>query len=291
MMKKPRRKVKDNIVDDQQFIPVPESYSSKPSKANPEMIKGLPLSTNWQQRTFAWLVHLFTASGAVLGLLTLNAIYRGQFRWAFWLMAAAIMVDSVDGILARKSQTKIRLPGVDGALLDNLLDYLNYVIAPAFFLMVSNLLPHGWRTLGASIIVLASAYQFVQVDAKTKDHFFKGFPSYWNIVVFYLFFWQWSDWVNLAIVLGLAILVFVPIKYVYPSRMDYLTYSEWLRWAMLMATFLWGLATAAMLWIYPGTNLVLVIISVGYAIFYVLVSIYRTFVPLEKAGGNESLID
>jgi phosphatidylcholine synthase len=244
------------------------------------MAQGAPPSGTWQQQTFAWLAHLFTASGAIFALLALRAIHLGQFRWAFWWMAAAILVDGVDGLLARKSQAKVRAPRIDGALLDNLLDYVNYVVAPAFFLIVSDLLPSGWEFIGASVITLASAYQFVQVDAKTEDHFFKGFPSYWNIVVFYLFFWQTPPWLNLIIILVLAVLVFVPIKYVYPSRMDYLTHSSWLRGAMFIATLVWGVATAAMLWIYPDSNPVLVAISMGYAIFYVAVSLYRTFVPL-----------
>lgn len=234
-----------------------------------------------QQRLVAWLVHILTASGAVFGLLTLSAIHQEKFLLAFWLMGGAVIVDSVDGVLARRTKAKVAVPRIDGSLLDNLLDYVNYVMAPAFFLLVSNLLPAVWRIAGACAVVLASAYQFTQPDAKTKDHFFKGFPSYWNIVVFYLFFWQTSPWINLVIVFVLAVLAFVPIKYVYPSRLDYLTRSQWLRRAMLAATILWGVATGALLWIYPATNLLLVILSIGYAIFYVLISLYRTFVPLE----------
>ena len=238
-----------------------------------------------QRRVAAWLVHLFTASGAIFGLLTLYAIHQREFLVAFWLMGGAIIVDSVDGILARRANTKEAAPKIDGALLDNLLDYVNYAMAPAFFFIVNdNLLPAKWRIIGASVIVLVSAYQFTQPEAKTKDHFFKGFPSYWNIVVFYLFFWQTSPQVNLIIVFILALLTFVPIKYVYPSRLDYLTRSQWLRRAMLTATILWGVATAALLWIYPGTNPILVSLSIGYAVFYVLISLYRTFVPIEPSA-------
>jgi phosphatidylcholine synthase len=235
-----------------------------------------------QRRIAAWLVHLFTASGAVFGLLTLYAIHHTQFLLAFWLMAGAVLVDSVDGILARRAKTKVAAPKVDGGLLDNLLDYVNYAMAPAFFLVVNDtLLPANWRIVGACLIVLVSAYQFTQPEAKTDDHFFKGFPSYWNIVVFYLFFWQTSPYLNLIIIISLAILTFIPIKYVYPSRLDYLTQSRWLRRAMLSATILWGIATAALLWIYPKTNPLLVALSIGYALFYVLISLYRTFVPVE----------
>ena len=234
-----------------------------------------------RRRVGAWLVHLFTASGAVIGLFTYLAIHQGEFIAAFWLMGAAILVDGIDGMFARWARTKEAAAKIDGELLDNIIDYSNYVMAPAFFLLVGGLLPGGWGYLGASLVVLASAYQFSQPDAKTEDHFFKGFPSYWNIVVFYLFFWQTSPRTNMIIVLILVVLVFVPIKYVYPSRLDYLTRSIWLQWAMLIGTILWGMATATLLWLYPGTNRLLVVVSIGYIIVYLLFSLYRTFVPLE----------
>jgi phosphatidylcholine synthase len=245
------------------------------------MVEELSDFISRRRRVAAWLVHLFTASGAVIGLFTYFAIYQGQIIAAFWLMGAAILVDAIDGIFARWARTKEAAARVDGALLDNIIDYSNYVMAPAFLLLVTGMLPAGWVYIGTSLIVLASAYQFTQPNAKTADHFFKGFPSYWNIVVFYLFLWQTSPRFNLAIVLILVVLVFVPIKYVYPSRLDYLTHNVWLQWFMLIASILWGVATAALLWLYPSTNRFLVILSIGYALLYVLFSLYRTFVPLE----------
>lgn len=244
------------------------------------MIDESPFFISRQRRVAAWLVHLFTASGAVFGLLTFGAIHQDKLILAFWLMSAAILIDSVDGVLARRAQTKVAAPKIDGALLDNIIDYVNYVMVPAFLLLVGDLLPPDWASLGASVVVLASAYQFTQPEAKTRDHFFKGFPSYWNIVVFYLFLWQMSPWTNLFIVLILSVLVFVPIKYVYPSRMDYLASQAWLRQAMWAATILWGVATAALLLIYPATNWLLVILSIAYVVAYVLISLYRTFVPV-----------
>jgi phosphatidylcholine synthase len=245
------------------------------------MVDESPFFISRQQRVAAWLVHLFTASGAVLGLLTLYAIHQGQFLIAFWWMAGAIIVDAVDGVLARRAKTKVAAPKVDGGLLDNLLDYVNYVMAPAFFLVVhEEMLPPGWRLIGASIIVLVSAYQFTQPEAKTEDHFFKGFPSYWNIVVFYLFIWQTSPRFNLTAIFVLALLTFIPIKYVYPSRLDYLSRSRWLRRGMMLVTILWGVVTAILLWIYPETNPLLVSLSVAYILIYVVISLYRTIKPV-----------
>lgn len=235
------------------------------------------------QKLAAWLVHAFTASGAIFGLWALWAIHEGNAIRAFWLMAISVIIDSVDGLLARRARTKEAAPKIDGALLDNITDYFTYVIVAAFFILGFNLLPPVWNFIAITLMMLASAYQFTQPDAKTEDHFFKGFPSYWNIVVFYLFFWQLSLWSNLLIILLLSVMVFVPIKYVYPSRLKYLSPNPWLRKGMLLATLLWGFATAAMLMVYPESNPLLVAVSMGYGILYFVVSLYRTFVPVNPA--------
>lgn len=233
-----------------------------------------------QQRFTGWLIHVFTASGACAGLLALLAIYQHNYLIAFWYMGAAVLIDAVDGFFARAVKVKEAVPQIDGALLDNLVDFFTYTLVPCFFLLVTDLLPDYWRILCVMAITFASAYQFTQVDAKTEDHFFKGFPSYWNIAVFYLFFWQMSPITNMIILMVLSILSFVPIKYVYPSRLDYLTSSKLLRKLMVVLTVIWGAATLGLLWMYPETNHVLVGISIGYILFYAAISLYRTWVPL-----------
>jgi len=233
-----------------------------------------------RQQFAGWLVHAFTASGAYVGVLALYAIYQQKFLSALWLMLIAICIDAVDGLFARMIRIKEAVPKINGELLDNIVDFFNYTIVPAFFLLVTQLVSTTWEFPCVVIVVLSSAYQFTQEDAKTSDHFFKGFPSYWNIAVFYLFFWQMDKITNLGIILLLAILSFVPIKYIYPSRLDYLTKSAILRIAMLLATIGWGFATAGLLWIYPASNKVLVSISMGYMILYVAISLYRTWIPL-----------
>ncbi len=235
------------------------------------------------RRLTGWLVHAFTASGAFIGLLSLNAIYQHQYLVVFWLMIASILIDAVDGMFARLIKIKIAVPEIDGELLDNIVDFLNYTIVPAFFLLVTDLLPIEARLVCIMAITFSSAYQFSQIDAKTKDHFFKGFPSYWNIAVFYLFFWQMDAWINFGILIGLAVLSFIPIKYVYPSRLEYLTHNSSLRFMMLLATILWGMTTAGLLWIYPQTNSTLVMVSMGYLVLYVAISLYRTWFPLVEA--------
>ncbi len=238
------------------------------------------IAISWQQRFAGWLIHAFTASGAYLGVLALVEIYFHRYIAAFWLMGIAVVIDSVDGVFARLIKVKRTVPQIDGALLDNIVDFFNYTIVPAFFIMIGPVVPSEWRFICLAAITFSSAYQFCQVDAKTSDHFFKGFPSYWNIVVFYLFFWQINPTMNAIILCVLAILSFVPIKYVYPSRLDYLTPNFFLRMAMLFATILWGISTAGLLWVYPKSNYLLDAISMGYMILYVAVSLYRTWFPL-----------
>jgi phosphatidylcholine synthase len=232
------------------------------------------------QRYLGWCIHAFTASGACIGVLALYAIYQQRLLLAFWLMGIAILIDAVDGMLARAIKIKEAVPAIDGALLDNIVDFVNYAIVPSFFLMVTDLLPENFRLFCVMAIIFASAYQFTQMDAKTSDNFFKGFPSYWNIVVFYLFFWQMNAMINLFIALTLILLSFIPIKYVYPSRLEYLTNNKYLRIGMIILTMIWGLATFGLLWLYPQTNHILVAISIIYMLFYVIISLYRTWVPL-----------
>ena len=131
-------------------------------------------------------------------------------------MLVALVIDSVDGTLARAARVTEVLPGIDGRRLDDIVDYLNYVIVPAVFLVSAGSLLH-WSFAAAP--VLASAYGFAQTDAKTEDHFFVGFPSYWNVVALYLWVLGVSPLVGTLVVVGLAAAVFIPLKYVYPSRM------------------------------------------------------------------------
>jgi phosphatidylcholine synthase len=238
-------------------------------------------------RVIGWAIHAFTATGAFVGLLALLAIYQKNLLLAFWLMGASIVIDALDGMFARAIKIKEVVPEIDGALLDNIVDFFTYTIVPCFFLLVTNVLPAYWRVVCVMIITFASAYQFTQIDAKTSDHFFKGFPSYWNIAVFYLFFWQMTPFTNMLILLALAILSFVPIKYIYPSRLDYLTHNKFLRLTMIFITILWGGATSGLLWLYPASNHFLVALSLGYCLLYIGFSLYRTWIPLTLAFSQE----
>jgi phosphatidylcholine synthase len=183
----------------------------------------------------AWLVHVLTASGVVWGLLAILAIDAGRLRSAFAWMALAMVIDGIDGTLARRADVARALPTIDGGLLDNLVDYLNYVLVPAYLLLRSGLLVE-WVGLAATCaICAASLFQFARIDAKTVDGLFTGFPSYWNVVALYLVLLRPPAPLVLATVGILCLLVFVPVRYVYPSRtrtLRTLTIALTLAWAV-----------------------------------------------------------
>jgi len=199
-------------------------------------------------------------------------------------MAIAVFIDAVDGSLARLVRVKEVLPKIDGALLDNMMDYLNYVITPCFFLLVKpDMLPSDYALIIISAITITSAYQFCQDDAKTPDHFFKGFPCYWNIAVFYMFIFNTSMTLNAILLALFCVLIFVPVKYVYPSRLDYLTDSRILKILMHCCSVIYGISSACLLIYYPETNKLWLTLSLGYISMYLFLSFYRTYYPMIKA--------
>jgi phosphatidylcholine synthase len=215
----------------------------------------------------AWGVHLLTASGALLGFLTVTATASGDYRSAFLWMAVATAIDSADGALARAARVKERLPGFDGARLDDIVDYLTFVFAPAYLVFHARMAPEGLRLVLAAAMLLSSAYGFSQATAKTSDHFFTGFPSYWNIVAFYLVALAPPPWVGAGVVIGLAVLVFVPIVYVYPSR------TPTLRALTIALGLAWAACMLAMIWLYPAIPRPVLYLSLGFPAYYFVLSL------------------
>ena len=217
----------------------------------------------------SWIVHGYTATGAVLALLIVLAAVEGDVARALWLGLAALVIDGTDGMLARRFDVKERLPWFDGALLDNIVDYLTYVFAPVVLLLQTGYLPDG--TTGTVIAVLplvASSYQFCRVDAKTDDHFFLGFPSYWNVVAFYAIAMDLSPLVTSAVIVVCAALVLVPIGYIYPSRMTVL------RTPTLVLSAVWLVLYAVIVAQLPSPSPLLVAASLGYIAYYCGLSVY-----------------
>ena len=225
----------------------------------------------------AWGVHVFTASGAVVALAALLAIGAGELPRAALLMLVAMAIDSVDGSLARAARVDEVVPRVDGRRLDDIVDYLNYVIVAALFMVAAGSLSH-WGIAAAPI--LASAYGFSQCEAKTDDHFFLGFPSYWNVVAIYLWALDVSPAAGSAIVLGLAAMVFVPIKYVYPSRMPVLRRTTNIGAILWLALLTAGIAAPDELGRLP-----LVELSLLYPAYYLGISFWLGGLHRDAADG------
>ncbi|HJU27535.1 MAG TPA: hypothetical protein VJ718_00080 [Candidatus Binataceae bacterium] len=227
----------------------------------------------------AWAVHFYTALGAVAGLLTLERAAANDFRGAFFVMAAAVFIDSTDGPLARALRVRERVPIFDGALLDNVIDYTTYVLAPAFLMTRAGMLGEGRLSVViASFVMIASAYGFCRVDAKTEDNYFLGFPSYWNLVALYLYCLALPTAINELIVIVLGSMVFVPIKYIYPSR------TEPMRPLTLALAAIWAVVTVAMLPEIPKPDPLLLYTSLAFIVYYFMMSFALYAHPARVAG-------
>jgi phosphatidylcholine synthase len=222
-------------------------------------------------RAAAVAVHVYTSIGVVLALLMVHFSYEGRVEAVLWLFLVAMVVDGTDGLLARRLHVKAVVPSFDGALLDNIVDYITYAFAPMVLLWANGYLPEGAAGgVVAAVPLLASCYQFCRVDAKTDDHFFLGFPSYWNVVAFYAIVCSFSTAVTTMVLLVFAVLVFVPVKYLYPSRTEKLWYANMALSGVWLALF--AIITATM----PDPPLAFVLLSLGYVVYYVAVSLWLT---------------
>lgn len=192
----------------------------------------------------AWLAHAFTATGAVLAFLSLMAIEAQAWREALLWLVVALMVDGVDGTIARWADAKGRAPTIDGDTLDLIIDYLTYVFVPAVFLWRAQLLPARAAPWLAALILVSALYNFTRRDLKTEDNYFRGFPALWHVVALYFFVGRPAPVTAALLVCALALLTFAPVHFLHPFRV-----REYGRWLPALAT-AWAAATAALLW--PG---------------------------------------
>lgn len=212
----------------------------------------------------AYSVHVFTSLGAVLGIAAILLTFRGYFQYAIWALFVAVIVDSVDGTLARAAQTKKYAAAIDGALMDNIIDFVTWTIAPLIWLYAVTTIP-AWPLL---ICVAASIFGFTQVEAKTSDHYFTGFPSFWNIVCFYLYLMHLSTNQSVIILLIFAVATIIPIRFVYPSQTPHF------RKLTLVLGCIYVLQFMAMVFLYKNTPPLLIYSSFIFPVYYFLLSFY-----------------
>ena len=216
----------------------------------------------------AWLAHVYTATGGMAAFFAAAAILDADYRLAFLWLFVQVVIDATDGFLARALRVKERLPWFDGAKLDDIIDYLCYVFIPALIVWRSQLVPAAWSMPVVAAMLLSSPYGFNRTEAKTKDHYFLGFPSYWNIVALYLFVVRWPPHVNATILLALAMCVFVPVRYVYPSR------SAALRGLTLTLGAVWGALLLALVWQLPAVSRIVLLASLVFPVYYLVLSFW-----------------
>jgi phosphatidylcholine synthase len=185
-----------------------------------------------RSRVLAWGVHLFTGLGLVCAAGMAVLIVDGKYQGAFLLMLAATLIDALDGTLARAAKVAKVLPDFDGRRLDDIIDFQTYTSLPLFLLWRTQSIPGEWLLFP----LLASAYGFCRKQAKTDDGYFLGFPSHWNVVAFYCFYLQ-PGWVGVVTVTVLALLTFVPTRYLYPSQpgaLNRLTVALAIPWVVMV---------------------------------------------------------
>ena len=189
----------------------------------------------------AWAVHLFTASGVVLALLALDAVGEGRWLDAFRWLFAALVVDGIDGTFARAAKVEERLPRIDGAALDLIIDYLTYVLIPALVIWRAGMLPEALALPLAAAILVSALYVFARRDMKTADGYFRGFPGLWNVVALYFVLLPPDPVVAAVIVAAFIVLTFAPVHVPHPFRVH--DFGKWLP----VAALLWAVATAGLL--------------------------------------------
>jgi phosphatidylcholine synthase len=228
------------------------------------------------KKTAAYGVHILTATGAGLGLWAIILTYDGFYKEAIWVMAVAAIIDSIDGALARTTQTKEHAPKIDGALMDNIVDFITWTIAPLLWIYATMQLPI-WTLL---ICAIASAFGFSNAEAKTDDNFFQGFPSYWNIVVFYIFLLELPVEFATGVLLMFAAVTFLPVKFLYPTR------TTFLRPLTLSLGGMYVLQLLALVYYFDGSSPWLIYSSFIFPFYYFGLSFYMNIRSTETSQQN-----
>ena len=227
----------------------------------------------------AWAVHGFTASGAVLGFLAIISIFNNDLVGAFLWLGLALLIDGIDGSLARKVGVLDKTPNIDGSTLDNVIDYLNYVIIPALMIYWFQMVPNGWEIILPAGMFAVSLYTFANMNMKTNDYYFSGFPAVWNIVVLYFYILNTHPIINVIIILLLFIFTFIPIKFVHPLRV------KKIRNLTIFCTVLWSATTLKLVTTNPDINLfaeqkIVLLIWIVCSIYFATICGTRSFKDL-----------
>lgn len=227
----------------------------------------------------AWSVHLFTASGLVFGFLALLAVSDHEWQQAFFWLVICFFIDGVDGTLARLARVEEVLPQVQGKTIDYVIDFATYSIIPVYFFYEAQMVSAPWLLICVVVMLLTSALYYGLEGMISDDLYFIGFPMLWNVAVFYQYFiFDWPEWAHILLILSLAVLHFVPIKFTYPSR------TVEFRWLNLSASVLLFFGILAALFYYPQKPSWVVLIANAAAIYFCGMAVYNTWLkPRRKS--------
>jgi phosphatidylcholine synthase len=173
------------------------------------------------ERVCAFTIHIFTATGAALGLIALILATGEHWSAMFLCLGLALLVDGVDGPLARAFDVQNVMPRWSGDTLDLVVDYTTYVFVPAYAISASGLLPGVFAIPAGILVVISGALYFADREMKTKENYFRGFPAVWNLAAFYLYLLRPPEWAATAAVIVLAALSFAPIEFLHPLRVQH----------------------------------------------------------------------
>jgi len=221
----------------------------------------------------AFSVHLFTATGACLALMAMIAAAEANWSVMFLWLIVALIVDGIDGPLARRVDIKRNAPQWDGVLLDLIIDYLTYVFIPAYALISANLIGEGWSFAAGLLICITGVIYFADTRMKTEDNSFSGFPGCWNMVVLVLFAIDFGGWAAMFMIIGIAIAQFFSLKFIHPVRTE--------RWYKLSLSIMlaWGAFATIVAWTqFTGPGWAQVGLAVT-SIYLLLAGIVQQIVP------------
>ena len=230
----------------------------------------------------AWFIHFLTCSGLIAGFLSITFIFQNDQRSAFMCLGLALLIDTIDGTLARKFKVSKYVKNIDGKMLDSVIDFFNYIIIPCIMIFWFKIVPLPFEIIIPVIILIISAISYSNLNLMTSENFYKGFPCIWNILLLYLYFFDFNQMINLILISFFIVLKFVPIKFVHPLRVKKLKIYS------IVFMILWFFTTLKILLgsfyqfqsIY---DLTFIIIWISSNIYFFSLTIYEIFIDIFKA--------
>lgn len=241
--------------------------------ANKYLNNGMTNPPTTAQKFLAWSVHIFTATGLLSGFMAILAINQHDWSSAMLWLVLCQFIDGIDGTFARIWKVKEVLPHVDGKMIDYVIDFATYAIIPAYFFYQAEMVWEAWRLPCTFLILLVSAIYYGIDGMVSDDYYFIGFPVMWNIAVLFMFFvFQFPPAGNVAFIVFLAVLHFVPIKFPYPSR------ALHFRWPTIIVTVVLIASMIGVLLVYPERNSILTWICILSAVYFGALGVWATWI-------------